>query len=128
MVVPSPTDVDCPNDIRLLSSFLNKKLPVLPIKALKVPLSANPKCVDFSIKPVKPDVLGVFTILPSALVIIVEDNDADVLVKAPDTLDSTVSMLVCKALDEAFKLADTELAFGKLPLTEAAVANPLQLT
>ena len=106
------------------------------MNALKVPLLANPKCVDFNISPLKPEVLGVFTILPLASVIILEDNDADVLVNAPDTFVSTVFILVCKtleevfillckALEEAFKLADTDVAFGKLPLTEAAVANPL---
>ena len=154
MVVPSPTDVVCPNDIKLSSSFLNKKFPVLPIKALKVPLLAKPKWVDFNIKPDKPEVLGVFTILPLAFVIIlaaVEDDtvfrlDCTVFILPCRALDEAFKLadtdvetwfispckaldeafrLVVRALDEAFKLADTDVALGKLPLTEAAVAKPL---
>ena len=136
MVVPSPTDVDSPNDIKLSSSFLNKKFPVLPIKALKVPLLAKPRWVDFNISPDKPEVLGVCTILPLASVIIFVAIEAEGPVNAPDTFASTLFILVCKALDEvfillckaleeAFKLADTEVALGKLPLTEAAVAKPV---
>ena len=49
--------------------------------------------------------------------------EAEGPVNAPETFDSTVLIFVCKALEEAFKLADTEVALGKLPLTEAAVAN-----
>ena len=39
LVLPSPPTVDCPNDIRLLSSALNKKPPLADIKAVNSELS-----------------------------------------------------------------------------------------
>jgi len=56
---------------------------------------------------------------------ILEAREADVDEKAPETLVSTVLILLCNALADAFKLWDTDDGVAKLPLTDAAVANPL---
>jgi hypothetical protein len=61
----------------------------------------------------------------SALQTNINAVEANVSGAFTSTSASTAFMLVCKALEEAFKLADTEVALGKLLLTEAAVANPL---
>ena len=66
-----------------------------------------------------------YTAVDDDTVPIVVAKEAEASSKAPDMFVSTVLILLCNALADAFKLCDTADGVAKLPLTDAAVAYPL---